>query len=95
MWARERGRVRKLSQNGHFQSFFSKIGAKTPSHKSATMEAINSTSFLPCIDSSNGLPKLNVVERTVFESMARGGGGGLFSHLRKRYGYRYLHAERE
>ena len=41
---------------------------------------MNSTSFLPLIDGSNGLPKLmfvkpTIVESTVFEIIGGGGGG--------------------
>ena len=32
------GKVEKLSQNGHFETFFSKIWLKTPSNKSVAME---------------------------------------------------------
>ena len=34
MWGRERGKFGKLSQNGHFSRFLSKIWLKTPSLKS-------------------------------------------------------------
>ena len=48
---RKRGKVGKLSQKGHFQSFFSKTKLR-----SSTLPV-----FLPLIDSPNGLPKLKVV----------------------------------
>ena len=50
------------------------------------IQNINSASFLPLIDSPNGLPKLKVVDSTVFEIM--GGGSAeppLF--LRRRCGH--------
>ena len=61
---------------GHFQSFFSKIWLKKHSYinqlpwKPNKTYIMNSTSFLPLIDSSNGLPKLKFVESTVFEIIA-------------------------
>ena len=78
LWEKERGKVGKLSQNGHFQSFFfCKIWLKTPSHKSVAIETWRDLDhqiyqFLPLKDSPNGLQKLKVVESTVFEIMGEG-----------------------
>ena len=44
---------------------------------------INSTGFLPLIDSPNGLPKVKFVESTIFKIV----GGGSAPPLRRRCGY--------
>ena len=58
----------QLSQS--FLAFLAKFGRKHPQIKQLPWKPnkteINSTSFLPLIDSPNDLPKLKVVESTVY-----------------------------